>query len=1186
MKRAIIDLSSVIWTCLLQGTDNDQGIKLVKLGDEVHPALSPEGLALAKNPDAKRVVVNSAGYGFESSIDSILGAIEDLQIQPRDVILVKEGMNSKADRQALLSTYKSGRDKLPQQYEEFQKCRDAVIEAFTSIGANVVWQDGGVEADDVIAYLALHLKGQRYIVSSDKDMAALIDPANGIHHWRMGSLDKNPFGEFPHRFIPVYLSLVGDNGDGIPGAKGFGKVAFAELEAVFGAEGLAVMADLLKQRKLHMLAEDLASMPKLQKILDSADQVYTSYELARLRVDAVNTVKRPLQWQAGMVKLRTERTDKRLAKYAGQTMLVTQENYAKVAAWAMPRVAVSPSVALDIETSTPPESDEWLEAMNKSEDKTPVDVFGSELTGLSLTFGLNHQYTVYLTHDHVEAPGATNLTIGQVRDFVDMVPRSLITYVHNAAFELPVCFTEWGKDWEADPEYHGFLRNVRDTLIGASYMDENKSKGLKAQSAIVLNYTQTTYEEVTTVPMSEGEYNDRCANGVVGRIVQRAEEEGAPTLVQVQYKMNQLPASDVLDYGCDDTICTSALSNIQRIIMEIENTWDIYEEVETFPAYVTAKAFVDGVDFSLETMREMEKEDDATYDAAWVVLREYLIKIGYDGTVCPTFTELTPANIKEALTILGATKVDFKVRNLDKIAKWINQSIDDLSTDGDVQGRLLTAAAAIDNNDVSAINQLMALSFVGEPTLDLNSPKQMCEFLYDRLKLPVNITNDVTSLEHKHNPALSEAIREHKNWRRGKVSTLSPETWALVRKKAKANDDAIDYALAFDSDHLDDESRAALKAVGQMKKVLTRRQLFYKNYWTILHWKDGKIHASINQCAAVTRRYSASNPNLQQLPKKGDGVRFRAGFKPHHKDAVVCSIDYTGQELRLAAEESQDPNMLACYIGSKLKDIHHITAAGAMRLKWGDGEVDRLFLMYDRELRGQPDGEYDIFAKVHKIYKEDNTHKDGKMCDDLRKDAKNVNFGAQNGAQDLKLSETLIMRPKDAQLFLDARSAMFPEVDKTAKRIETETKKLGYATTMMGARRHLREEISSDNSQVSSRAARQAWNFKIQGSAGEMTKLGIGRLWKSGALHKFDVRFIAPVHDELLTSVHKDHAVDFIKAKSDAMTGPYAKMKVPILASVSIGPNLKDQIECGDYYNAEAIRKALDKIFHREEATA
>jgi hypothetical protein len=82
------------------------------------------------------------------------------------------------------------------------------------------------------------------------------------------------------------------------------------------------------------------------------------------------------------------------------------------------------------------------------------------------------------------------------------------------------------------------------------------------------------------------------------------------------------------------------------------------------------------------------------------------------------------------------------------------------------------------------------------------------------------------------------------------------------------------------------------------------------------------------------------------------------------------------------------------------------------------------------------------------------------------------------------------------------------------------------------------------------------------------------------------VQFFGIVHDELVTSVHKDHAVEFIKIKSECMTAPYANMQVPILASVSLGPDFRNQIECGDYFIADNVRAALDKIFKKEMVAA
>lgn len=1169
MKRALIDLSSVLWTCLLAGKDKEFGRTYVF--------------------EDKEIFVNSADFGYENAINHLKLVMEDIGLQPHQLIFVPEGMNSKNERRSLLNTYKAGRDRHPAQYEQFNACKERVLQTFLDLGAQACWQDHGVEADDVLGYLAYNLDGERWVVSGDKDLAVVVDPDKGIHHWRSGAADKNPFGDFSHKYIPVAIALVGDSSDKIPGARGFGEKALAKLVDLFGDEGLEMMQELILSKNLMKLQEDLGEMKELQKIIDDADNVYLSYELGRLRVEKINTLRRPLSWRVGMVKPRASCQDERLRDFAGTTRLVHASEYGEQFEFARKHIALSPYVTLDVETSTPPESDEWLEQAGK-EDK--VDVLGSKLTSVQMTFGKNLEYTVYLPVDNVEEKGIANLSIKQVADFVNLVPRGMITYAHNAAFELPVCYQAWGQMWANDQDYHGFLRNVRDTAIGSSYVDENRSRGLKSLSKDLLGYEQESYASVTTKEYQRAQWNGKVK--VVaewqtpltpeGEVPVDEDDQGTPW-VRVQYKMNELTARQVLAYGADDCICTAALANHFRTVMEIEKTWHIYEAVETHPAYLTALAFVQGTPISLEDMRAMEKEDHVAYDAAAPVLRQYLIDIGFDGTQCPVFDELSPANIKLGYEIINGEPMPKNLtRTLSKLAKSISEYADDYEQAGkeDEASRTRVLAGVVAAENLEDFNKLVKQYFSGEPQLDLASPKQMRELLYTHMQLPIKVINDVTPLQRQNNPDLADAVKKFKGIRAGSSQdSLTPEQNELMKAKAKTDDTAIDFALAFDADRINDAAKAALKAIGTMKRVMTRRSLFYKNYWTIKHWKDGLVHAQANQCAAVTRRYSMSNPNLQQLPKKGEAVRFRGIFRPHMKNAVVASIDFVGQELRLAAARSQDKNMLACYVGDKLKDIHSITAAGAMRMKWGKALVDELFVTYGADLPHDADGTYELFLRLRKLGKNVPI---GKQADDLRKDAKNVNFGAQNGAKAVKLSETLVMELADAQLFLDARSAMFPDVDVAAERAAEDAKTTGYALTFMGARRHLRDAMLSDDRSEGYRAARQAWNYEIQGSAGEMTKLAMARLWTSGIYFRYRARFIAPIHDELVSSVHKDDAVAFLKEKNACMTQPYADMQIPILGSISIGPDFADQSECGDWFVKEDIEQALSDIFEMKAA--
>lgn len=360
MKRALIDVSSVLWKALLNSKDKENG------RNYPHP-----------DDPAKQVFINSAQWGYDGAIEYLRDVMEQLEINPRQLILVIEGKNSKADRQALHPAYKAGRDKHPQQYVEFNKAKEMLVQALLDVGAQACWQDGGVEADDVLGYLAKHLRGDIYVVSNDKDLAVVTSFGQNVHHLRGFAIDENPFGDFDNRHIPVWIALVGDSNDKIPGARGFGKGAGDLLVAAYGNDGLAVIHDLIKKGELKRLEEDVAELRELQKVIDDQEGVKMSYELGRLRIEKVNTLKRPLQWRVGMVKPRDTIEEELLRKYGGVNRIVGAEQFDGAYEWAKGIIRRSPYITLDIEGSTPPESDEWLEQAGKEEK---VDVFGTKLT--------------------------------------------------------------------------------------------------------------------------------------------------------------------------------------------------------------------------------------------------------------------------------------------------------------------------------------------------------------------------------------------------------------------------------------------------------------------------------------------------------------------------------------------------------------------------------------------------------------------------------------------------------------------------------------------------------------------------------------------------------------------------------------------------------------------------------------
>lgn len=1171
--RLLVDVSSIAKTALYQGTDNEFGFDVMFEGKRVH--------------------INGWQHGFERFNGYLVHILEQYNLQPHQVIFVTEGRNAKARRVAMYAPYKMSRGEKPEEYnEQFNQLVAKITADWRNIGSHFVTQDG-VEADDVIAYLSQELSGDCAILSNDGDMAVLV--CDRVSLIKEGTLvTDNPLGPFSLKFITLYKAIVGDKSDTIKGAHGFGETAWLDFLVWADEPGLAALEGMVKRKTLHELVEDVPQFKPLQRIVDSATAVYESYAVAKLHPEWCNTLRQPLQWKAGMVRGRDQIVDQRLHPYAQQVRLVTEENYESALAFLNSKVKASPAFSLDLETSTPEESDEWL-TQRQAMDK--VDVFGSEITGMGLTFGPNGQYTFYFSVDHRDT---ANITLAQLQDVVAALPAksSVHLVVHNASFELPICYAAFG-DGLKDNGWHGFLPNVVDTKHVASYLDENQSLGLKKLSERLLDYQQETYEQVTT---KEGVVGTLPAGGrvvkswevhkqtldsintidpetdeevVIDNLVtakykggepvfdahgkpvldddgnQVLHEEGDPIIERYmekrQYKMNELTGREVLSYGADDTICTLAVYHFGKIILEIEKTWDVLMEVEQLPAYVTALAFHQGTKFDLQAMKEMEREDAETWEKHAKVLQDYLVKIKWPGTVCPTFgPDITPAQVKEMFKIITGLELQTQMRKLDKLAIFIeNQDHPDAPT----------LAEFMKAGNWDAINKLVADRFDGTVELDTDSPKQMKEFLYDYMGLPVRVVGSCTALERQNKKDLWMAVRRYKSIWAGSESEppLTDEEKELLKQKAKTNEIAINFALLMDSDHPDIH---ILEHIQKMKKCETRRKLYYEPYANLQHWKDNLIHAQVNQNGTVTRRYSSSDPNLQQLPKKGEGVKFRRSFLPHRRHAVICSIDFNGQELRQGAGQSMDANMLACYIGDHKKDMHSMTAAGAMDKKWGQTKLAELISQFGKE----GDDDYSLFMRLRKCEEK----QVAKMADDLRKNAKNVNFGAQYDAQAPKLAETLIIPVADAQAFLEAKYAMFPRFEEWKDEVKAFAQNTGYVTTPMGARRHLRDALLSEEWGVADKALRQGPNFKIQGASAEQTKLAMARLWRSGILFKLDMVFFAPIHDELVWSVSAEDALESIKVIHWCMTQDYGNLPVPFLGSVSLGLNFGDQVECGD----------------------
>lgn len=1139
--KMCLDMSSVIWTCLSGGKDVD--------GYEVQH-------------NGKAVQINTALYGYEKAVNLIVKALGEWKLTPKDLILVVEGRDSKKRRCMIDPAYKASKGtRPPEAYLEFNNLKEKLCQVFQDLGAITCSQDF-VEGDDVLAWLAENSEEDCVVVTNDNDMIAV----NGVNKYGSkclvrvgGEVGVNKYGDFDFSLVTLYKSLVGDSSDNVKGCPGFGPAAFINLIARYGEDGAYEVMGLIKEGKRDELAQFAADnkCKILQRIVDKWEDVICSYRVVLLHPEWVNTVRQQIVWSPGMVKGGCD--DERLAHWQAMNRLVTSQNYDTRLEALKHHLKTSENIAFDIETSTPDESDDWLEAQG---NPNGVDVFGSYLVGFSLTFGQNNQYTYYVPVAHKDSD---NVTMVQAREMIEACFGKPLL-IQNTSFELSVLHNAqdedgsyWRDHWAIYGE-RGFIPNIRDTMIEGSYVNENVKLGLKSRSKLHLGYEQATFEATTR---KSGEVGTMTGGRVIKRwTVKAADESEQDVDFEIrQYKMSDLTAREVFSYGTDDTICTAALGNFYKLIMQLEHSWEVYLTVELAPAYQHAKNYVDGVVFNLAKMKELETLDSATFDKAWATVRTYLMSQGWEGTVPPKYTkDITASEIKEAYTIVMGIGADEEEDEEDEDTEEPTYHADPapekdafLSTRVRTPSKLVTLLQAEGHDTFAAMlegclagksgefTSYVLRHFKGEPRFKASN-KMMCHLLYEVMSLPIRVRNRATK------------VMKAKDINEG-----NPKGDAL----------ALAYALRDGTP----EQVEVLEALKLMQMVKTRMSLFYSKYPYLLHWKDGKIHSSHNQCATNTRRASSSGPNLQQLPKhqkiEGYPSRFRETFVPHKPDAVIVSMDFASQELRVIADYSKDPNMLACFVGDNLKDMHCLTAAGILA-KEQPGLVRELVGALSVKPEAPTEAQYQAFLalaggspeqqKIYKIY---------------RALGKKVNFTSEYGAAAPKLASTMLIDEDTAQSYLDAREAAFPVAAAWKRQVVDEAKTFGFVRSKLGAVRHLAKLLNSDDRYTASKAERQSVNYKIQGSSAEMTKLAEGRMWQEGLFFRFDAVCYGPIHDEVVASVMVEDLPKFIPRMHACMVENYAGMRIPIASSISFGPNFYTQYEIGEAPTLEAVEEGL-----------
>jgi DNA polymerase-1 len=271
---------------------------------------------------------------------------------------------------------------------------------------------------------------------------------------------------------------------------------------------------------------------------------------------------------------------------------------------------------------------------------------------------------------------------------------------------------------------------------------------------------------------------------------------------------------------------------------------------------------------------------------------------------------------------------------------------------------------------------------------------------------------------------------------------------------------------------------------------------------------DHRIHTDYRQAVAATGRLSSNNPNLQNIPIRTEkGRQIRGAFVPRDKNFLSMSADYSQIELRIAAAFAKDATMMEAFRTGR--DIHTTTAAKVFKV-----DID-------------------------------------KVTPDMRRKAKEVNFGILYGSTAFGLSQNLNIARSEAAEIIDSYFKEFSAIKKYMDDSINYAREKEYVETILGRRRYLRD-INSRNMATRQFAERNAINAPIQGSAADIIKIAMINIHRWLQRGKLKTRMIMQVHDELVFDLHVDEQ-EVVKPKVKELMKTAVILDVPMDVEVGVG---------------------------------
>ena len=1096
-------------------------------------------------------------------------------IAPIQIIAVLEGSNER--RRAVLPTYKVSKAKDEEDELERDKKDAALLQAqriLMHMGCTLV-KTPHVEADDTIAMLVESLKGHKTVYTVDHDLMALWrkDVTLMVTDRTVGqALKKNDFkmfeldtGEWPPEIVTLYKSIVGDTSDNYIGVRGIGEKKFIDLLADIGQAGARDLIEIVSTQNWEWLEYAAEGHKTLTLINTNREDWFRSWYLAKLHPEWCHET-----WRSKIVQpiwakrvpqvenLRREFDKAGINDVFDDYKHVCVETFLLDAKWpetndfdrdVLAPMLASPAIAFDWESYDSLKHPAYQEARGGY-----VDVLSQVLTGGSFCYGPNFNKCFYLPVAHRDT---YNLAASDLKLILNEVKDKLLI-AQNAMFEMVVAKKNLDFDFKVDNLPH-------DTKIMASYVNENTDAGLKKLSKTFLNFDQLNYSEV--VP-SGGDMRD-------------------------------VSGDEVLKYGCDDSIVTAHLAVLFQIIMEVESTWDFYEQNERHFWLAHLEPFIRGIPIDLEKMAKFQAEDAQTFENTERELREIL------SERCATLPENAHRPLWEEL------KPYYEAQYRNKLKEGEQEDPEALRAIlADKEEQLIEALpyapyappSILKTKHVSAAARaigLPAIRSLAEDRLDFWTQSiieqseevgftpiqerfvQALQLAKDTIKVELNAP--VSPEAQDFRKVMDEAwTNSAEAWQGSELNVGSPKQMAelfygtlglpiLIRNQSAEGSVRDAYSLEGSpaTNDLamktwlveleeDDWRRHVIELVSTMRACKQRESLYYRPYPLWVSPVDHRIHPQFNNCGTITRRPTGSSPNLLQVSKHKDQGRMRSTILPQSEDEVVVSIDFSQQELALLAAVSLDDNLLACYSGDHRKDVHTMTSTAIMNV-------------YNKR-EGNPDWTYDDYNRIRK----DHSHESFKRAKEVRdKQGKPTNFLLVYGGSPTGLARKLIVPVRLAEQFYDGFHKTYPGVAEFQEKAIKFARKHGYYPTVYGNRKHVPTILDKDGAKRSG-AERQVVNMPMQGSAADILKSVLRVYCEERIAERTGCTLYACVYDEIVASVPKKNLHLYVNEMVRIMQVDIPGSPIQLVAEASFGPSWGEQIELEGDHSVENIKKCLN----------